>query len=338
LQVRVGEVVLKKLSGNLWTLPLEAGTSGEAKVSSGNETNMTGTIMWKAQSAGTGRSQIVADVWYMYAQGLFGEALKATGGKWTANYSHAHTLPESTVSAINRNRVETKLNLLIAGAAQKQPTALPESEPPPPISAPQVAEKPARPVVAPTVPIDQQPSEVIGTLVTKDSLTGNAVSSVEVKIVDAGPDKTVYSSGDVIGRDGSVLQVRVGEVVLKKLSGNLWTLPLEAGTSGEAKVMSDNQTDMPGTIRWKSHSAAEGVQIVADVVYTVYLSTAVRINSSPSGNWTASYKGANALPESTETSIRGKSYTNMVSTKLNVLTAGAAQAAAVVPSGQRIKN
>jgi uncharacterized protein YcbX len=134
------------------------------------------------------------------------------------------------------------------------------------------------------------------------------------------------------------LQVRVGEVVLKKLSGNLWTLPLEAGTSGEAKVMSDSQTDMTGTIRWKSHSAAEGAQIVADVVYSAFITTNVRLSSSPSGNWTASYKGANALPESTETSIQGKWHTNMVSTKLTLSTAGVAQAATVASPGQGIKH
>ena len=208
-----------------------------------------------------------------------------------------------------------------------------------PVVAPQVAEKPARPVIAPVVPIDQQPGEVIGTLVTKDSLTGNAVSSVEVKLLEAGPDRTVYSSGDIIGRAGSVLQVRVGEVVLTKVSGDLWTLPLKAGTSGEAKVLRDNQTDMPGTIRWKSHSSAEGVvQIVADVMYTVYITTAARITRSPSGKWTANYRGTHALPESTETSIQATIYSNMVSTKLNLVTAAAAEAAVIGTPGQGIKN
>jgi hypothetical protein len=162
---------------------------------------------------------------------------------------------------------------------------------------------------------------------------------VEVKLLEAGPDRTVYSSGDIIGRAGSVLQVRVGEVVLTKVSGDLWTLPLKAGTSGEAKVLRDHQTDMPGTIRWKSHSSAEGVvQIVADVMYTVYITTAARITRSPSGKWTANYRGTHALPESTETSIQATIYSNMVSTKLNLVTAAAAEAAVIGTPGQGIKN
>ncbi|MCF8157304.1 MAG: SUMF1/EgtB/PvdO family nonheme iron enzyme [Rhodoferax sp.] len=186
---------------------------------------------------------------------------------------------------------------------------------------------------------DRQPGEIIGTLVTKDSLTGNTVSSVEVKILEAGPDKTVYSSGDIIGRDGSVLQVRVGEVVLTKVSGDLWTLPLKAGTSGEAKVLRDHQTDMPGTIRWKSHSSAAGVvQIVADMMYTVYIATAARLTRSPSGKWTANYRGTHALPESTETSIQATIYSNMVSTKLNLVTAAVTSGSAGPISRQVIKD
>jgi formylglycine-generating enzyme required for sulfatase activity/uncharacterized caspase-like protein len=186
---------------------------------------------------------------------------------------------------------------------------------------------------------DRQPGDVIGTLVTKDSLTGNTVSSVDVKILESGPDKTMYSSGDVIGRDGSVLQVRVGDVVLKKLSGNLWALPLKPGASGEAKAMRDSQADVPATIRWKAHSTAEGVvQIVADVMYTVYPAVTASISFGASGKWNANYRGAHALPESTQTSIRATSYTNMVSTKLNLSTAGSAQSVAVATSTQTIKD
>jgi hypothetical protein len=125
--------------------------------------------------------------------------------------------------------------------------------------------------------------------------------------------------------------VRVGEVVLTKVSGNLWTLPLKAGTSGEAKVSIASQMNLTGTIQWKSHSSPEGIkQIVADIVYTVYASSnTATLTNNAAGKWTAMYSNERRLPDSTAAKIRSNisSQNNMVSTKFTFLTAGAALAA-----------
>ena len=328
LQVRVGDVVLKKLSGALWSLPLKAGNSGEAKVWRDNETDMTGTISWKTQSTKTGQIQIVADIVYWIPLGYTGSTRGTASGKWTADYG-SHALPESTVAVIRGvssnpvNLVDTKFFLLSIGTAPEPALSL--------VNAPQVADKSPEPISATAAPTERQPGKVIGTLVTKDSLTGNTTSSDEVKIIEAGVDKTVYSSGDVIGKDGAVLQVRVGEVVFKKLSGTLWSFPLKAGTSGEAKVWHDNQLKLTGTIQWKAQSTAEGsIEIVADIVYTVHAGNYSNLYvNSAAGKWTAKYSRERTLSDSTDAKIRSNisSQNNMVSTKFTFLTAGAALAA-----------
>jgi uncharacterized caspase-like protein len=160
--------------------------------------------------------------------------------------------------------------------------------------------------------------DVIGTLVMKDAYGKETRQEVVVQTVDA--EKTVYSTGDVVARDGKVLQVRIGDVVLRVAAGALWTIPLMAGTAGEAKIIrADVSYEAPGKLMWKAVPVGnKGVQIVAEVAYRVGAPGHAVITSV--GNWVASYS-KDALPESFNADIRsGGSYgvNNVVSANLQL--------------------
>ena len=296
LQVRVGAVVLQWVSGALWAFPLQVGTSGEAKVrrtDGGND--QPGELSWKAVAAGNGKIQIEANV--LYSIGV-GSPAYAPYGKWSALYRQGHTLPESFAAEIN-GRPGQGTNNRVAGEYTQ--TTLATVTPPAP-----------EPVATAPTPGAALVGDVIGTLVMKDTLTG-IKHDVEVTVQAADAEKTTYSTGDVIARDGRVLQVRVGEVVLGLVSGSLWTLPLKAGTSGNASVKRIGSTSL-GKLNWQAVATASSkVQIVADVNYSQW--------TSINGKWTAIYGNAHPLPESFSAAIRGNYNVdgiNMVSAELQL--------------------
>jgi len=159
------------------------------------------------------------------------------------------------------------------------------------------------------------PEGVIGTLVLTDTLTG-VKRKLDVKVEASDAEKTVYSSGDVIAKDGKVLQVRIGEAVMRSVSGALWTFPLKAGTSGEAEIERiDAGNQAKGKLNWKSVAAGEGkVKVEAEVM--------VRFGpgGSESGKWLATYSSERPLAESFSSVFRGRRNggpeVNMVSAEL----------------------
>ena len=170
----------------------------------------------------------------------------------------------------------------------------------------------ALPTSRPTV------GDVIGTLVMKDTFGKETRQDVTVQAADG--EKTVYSTGDVIARDGKVLQVRIGEVVLRVVSGALWTIPLKAGTSGEAKInRADVSYEAPGKLSWKAVSSDNNkVQIVTEVVYAVFSASSTGHHSVAAvGKWAAIYSDRH-LPESFSSDIRagGAGWNNVTSANL----------------------
>jgi uncharacterized caspase-like protein len=160
--------------------------------------------------------------------------------------------------------------------------------------------------------------DVIGTLVMKDTFGKETRQDVTVQAEDA--EKTVYSTGDVVARDGKVLQVRIGEVVLRVVSGALWTIPLKAGTSGEAKInRADVGYEAPGKLSWRAVSIGNNkVQIVTEVVYAVFSASSTLHHSVAAvGKWAAIY-GDRHLPESFSSDIRagGAGLNNVTSANL----------------------
>ncbi|MCB2002127.1 MAG: hypothetical protein KDH91_17970 [Rhodoferax sp.] len=89
-----------------------------------------------------------------------------------------------------------------------------------------------------------------GTLVLTDSLT-KVKRSIVVKVEEDGPARTVYSTGDVIASDGTLLETRVGELVIRTESGALWAVPVRPGISGQAAFVT-TLGGFKGVIRWQA--------------------------------------------------------------------------------------
>lgn len=145
----------------------------------------------------------------------------------------------------------------------------------------------------------------LGTLVLTDTLFGKK-SEMEILVTESTALQTVYSSGDAVGKDGKVLKVRVGDVVLRATSGALWTLPLKDGASGDAAVEREgvNPTSV-GNLTWKAVAVAGGkFRIDAKVSYSSTNTNGLG-RHSVFGNWTATYGNQGELPESSSAVLRG---------------------------------
>lgn len=219
--------------------------------------------------------------------------------------------PDGTFAAVARGRLD---ELRAAAPDQTRPAALPTpaAGPAPAKTPPETAvvvakASPEAPVTAarPTPQVLASES-AIGTLVLTDTVTG-IKRNLDVTVQESTAEKTVYSSGDVIARDGKVLQARVGDVVLGVVSGALWTIPVKAGTSGEARIKRrDVDYDANGTVSWKAVAAGEGkVQITADLGYQYLQSSSMSMSFSAYGTWVATYSGGDPLPGYVAATVRG---------------------------------
>jgi hypothetical protein len=239
--------------------------------------------------------------------------------------------PDGTFAALARGRIEEMKVVL-------KPAKVPEAPTPatPPVvmktkeEAPLVVAKAVpetQPVAARPTPSLPRAEGTIGTLVLTDTMTGNK-TNLAVTVQESNAEKTVYSSGDVVARDGRVLQVRVGEAVIRLVSGALWTIPVKVGTSGEAGIKRvDVDYESPGTLSWKVVAAGEGtVRVEVNVGYRVRHSSAILRHSSSTlvnvyGTWLATYGGEHPLPISSVAAIGssvGYANTNMVSAELKL--------------------
>jgi predicted secreted protein len=177
------------------------------------------------------------------------------------------------------------------------------------------------PVAAPTTQQILSSEGTIGTLILTDTMTGMK-RHLEVTAQESNAEMTVYSSGDVIAKDGKVLQVRVGEAVLQLVSGALWTIPLKAGTSGKAQIQRvDVAYESNGTLTWKVVAIDEGkVRIEAEVGYKYVQSSSMSMFFNAYGKWQATYRAADPIPESFTATIRGSQPggSNIVSSELKL--------------------
>jgi hypothetical protein len=144
----------------------------------------------------------------------------------------------------------------------------------------------------------------LGSMVMTDTLFGKK-TSMTVVVTESSVNQTAYSTGDIVGKDGKVLQVRVGEIVLRVTSGQLWNLPLKEAASGEASVRSVGfQNDASGTIKWKSIPVAGGkFRVDASVSYSATHHSGFRFTIL--GSWTSTYGDQGDLPESSSAVLRG---------------------------------
>ena len=143
----------------------------------------------------------------------------------------------------------------------------------------------------------------IGTLVLTDSTSG-LKRNVEVTVAASNAESTVYSTGDEIAKDGRVLRIALGEALLRVTSGALWSIPVKAGTEGEAKLERLNVVYKgPSSISWRAISAGDNkVRIEATVSYPNF----DRGTVSPAyGKLHATYSGNQPLPSAFTTQIKG---------------------------------
>ncbi|WP_186405227.1 caspase family protein [Candidatus Accumulibacter aalborgensis] len=232
--------------------------------------------------------------------------------------------PDGTFAAVARGRLD-ELTPVVPNAAKlpvaPMPEALPVAARKPPEAAPAVAKvSPAEPLAAadPTPPL-LPPEGRIGTLVLTDIMTG-IKKNLDVTVQESNAEKTVYSSGDVIGKDGKVLQVMVGEAVLQLVSGAMWTIPPKVGSTGEAGIKRvDVDYASAGTVSWKVLAAGEGkARIEADVAYTWQHSSRTLVKLY--GKWLATYSAGQPLPESSAATMRrgAGEGSNMVSAEIKL--------------------
>lgn len=235
--------------------------------------------------------------------------------------------PEGTFAALARGRMEelkaaapNPIRLPTVAPAPAAPSVVTKTQPEAAAAVPKTS--PAAPLVATaTKTAPQLPNAgALGTLTLTDTMTG-IKRDLDVTVQESTAEKTVYSSGDVVAKDGRVLQVRVGDAVMQFVSGALWAIPVKAGTSGEAGIRRvDVDYESIGTLTWKAVAAGEGrARIEADVGYR-YRQLSGIFFFSAYGKWAATYSGGSPLPESWVASVRGAQWggANMVSAELTL--------------------
>jgi len=145
----------------------------------------------------------------------------------------------------------------------------------------------------------------LGSLHVRDGYNGvKKGSNLVERKVDS--DKTTYSSGDVISANGKVLQVRVGEIVLKAVDGVLWAVPPAVGSAGEAKtVRVDVGGSIPGTIKWRV--TTDGAKVRVDATVSYANPTPARDCNGAAGTWSAIYEATSPIASTTKTRIKQSS-------------------------------
>jgi uncharacterized caspase-like protein len=155
----------------------------------------------------------------------------------------------------------------------------------------------------------------VGSLELTDTFTGQKRTQSVSKLV-AADGQIAYSTGDIVSKEGGIVQLSVGNVVLRLHSGALWTYPLRAGLQGEARMHRlDDSVNGNAQVVWTTQAGAnQSVVVQAKVSYRV----ASRFNNVAYGSWTATYSADRHLPDSTNTIIRESIFQmhNMVASQL----------------------
>lgn len=145
----------------------------------------------------------------------------------------------------------------------------------------------------------------IAKLVVRDLLTGG-IERIPLQSFTLPGGNVRWSSGDMASPQGQILAWRMGQRVYVAQDGSLWKVPLQPGSSGEARIES-RKGRVGGTIRWKAVAAAEGeLTLEADVTLD---SVGGRFmpRVAARGSWTARYEGLVPVPVEARTVIRGAS-------------------------------
>lgn len=171
-----------------------------------------------------------------------------------------------------------------------------------PLATPTMATPVAPPVA---VPAPSAPGPTVDKVfVLRDHLTG---IEREVALVEQrGADGTVvWSTGDEIASDGTARVARIGTLLVKAVTGSLWTFPLKPGASGSATLTGSGSPGR-GEIAWRVTGSAQDPQIEARVVFELGVQNSA--NFPMRGRWTATYTNGLPVPVRFTTELRGTTY------------------------------
>jgi len=169
----------------------------------------------------------------------------------------------------------------------------------------------------------------VGTVTGSQTISDIAFGKVrteEVTVTESVPELTAYSSGDVVGSDGQVLQVRMGEVVvMTKSKQGFWKLPLQADASGEAIIVTTTNPELDeGHVVWKTVAAGAGkIEVQAKIAYYRRLKVLhYDVLSYLVGTWLGTYVQGQPLPVSYVVNARSNGAygsVNNIATELTLL-------------------
>ena len=146
----------------------------------------------------------------------------------------------------------------------------------------------------------------VAKLVVRDLLTGH-VERIPLQSFTLPSGNVRWSTGDMASPQGQILAWRMGQRVYLAQGGSLWTVPLQPGSSGEARIES-RMGRVGGTIRWKAVPAADGeLALEADVTLDS-IGSQFMPQVAARGTWTARYEGLVPVPVEARTVIRGASH------------------------------
>ena len=143
----------------------------------------------------------------------------------------------------------------------------------------------------------------VATLVVRDLLTGR-IQRIPLQSAAMPNGNVRWSTGDMVSPEGQVVTFRLGQRVFGRMEGTLWSVPVQAASSGEARIGSPVGR-VAGTMRWKAVPDADGepgieAEVRLDTAGGVFMP-----QNAASGSFKARYEGAVPVPVVARTELRG---------------------------------
>lgn len=189
-------------------------------------------------------------------------------------------------------------------------------------AAPRPAVQPATPTVlamaAPAAtlsansPVAMGLAPTLGRYSVKDHLT-NGTDQIDVHVSTGADGASVYSTGDEVAANGAVRVVRIGPYVSRLVTGSLWTLPAQAGTSGVASL---HVRELPAPMQatWRVLRAdANGAEV--ELKFSVANLGISTMTPPRTGTWRGQYRGKSHIPATSNLDSRHAGTVDLVSTQ-----------------------
>lgn len=140
----------------------------------------------------------------------------------------------------------------------------------------------------------------LGRVFVKDAYT-RTPQELELRLTANDIAKSVYSSGDAISSDGTVLAVRIGNDVATAKSGALWKFPLRAGDRGQATLTMEGQ---PRDVDVSWHVDESSIGFNLEMFMSWRGPGQVNQWITYTGTWTAYFSGPDLFPTTSKLVLR----------------------------------